>query len=109
MACPKCTKSTEGEFLPIDRLVRNGLDTIQVTGHIAHRLARRVDVSALGCKLQGGADVSDGLESIGSSGAPHLVPQHRHGLKVSSIQSVKHRDDILPAVLQLSLIHISEP
>jgi hypothetical protein len=31
-----------------DGLLGNGLDTVQVTGHIAHPLARRIDVGALG-------------------------------------------------------------
>jgi hypothetical protein len=70
-----------------DGLVGNGFDTIQVAGQFAHPLARRVGVGALGRLLQGGADVSDGLESIAAPGALHAVPQTLDGLKVTPIQS----------------------
>src|SRR5471032_3264325 len=69
-----------------DWLVGNALDTIQIVGQFSHPLARHIVVGALGRLLKGGADVGDGLESIGAPRAPHLVPQTRHGLKVNSIQ-----------------------
>jgi hypothetical protein len=82
-------------------LIGNDLDTIQVAGQFFHPLARRVGVGALGRLLKFGADVGDGLEPKGAPGAPHLVPQKLHGLKVNPIQGVQHRDAILPAVLQI--------
>ena len=66
--------------------------------------ARANQVSgALGRLLKGSADLSNGLESIAAPGAPHAVPQNLHGLTITPIQGVQHRDNILPAVLQKHL------
>src|ERR1019366_9371398 len=72
-------RSTCSRGIPLLRrlgeLVGNGLDTIKIAGQFTDPLARSVSVDTLRCLLKGGANVSDGLESIHATGAPHLMPQ----------------------------------
>jgi hypothetical protein len=61
---------------------------------------RDASMSALSDASCGAAPMSV-IPGIHRRQNPSFVPKSRYGLNVISIQSVQHRDDVLPAVLQI--------
>jgi hypothetical protein len=51
--------------------------------------------------LKAGADVGDGLKAEASSRSAQIVSKDRYSLKVYPIQSLMHRNDVVPAIFQV--------
>ena len=51
--------------------------------------------------LKAGADVGDGLKAEASSRSAQIVAQDCYSFKVNPIQSLMHRNDVVPAIFQV--------
>jgi hypothetical protein len=51
--------------------------------------------------LKAGADVGDGLKAEASSRSAQIVAQDCYSFKVNPIQSLMHRNDVVPAIFQI--------